>query len=43
MLNCNLMTDLLSALQGRVLVCDGAMGTMLYKQGRLSSAAASMN
>src|SRR5262245_49666743 len=33
MLNCNLMVDLLSALQERVLVCDGAMGTMLYNKG----------
>jgi methionine synthase / methylenetetrahydrofolate reductase (NADH) len=33
MLNCNLMIDLLSALQERVLVCDGAMGTMLYNKG----------
>ncbi len=27
------MTDFLSALQSRVLVCDGAMGTMLYSKG----------
>jgi homocysteine S-methyltransferase len=27
------MIDLLSALQERVLVCDGAMGTMLYNKG----------
>src|SRR2546427_7450495 len=27
------MTDFLSALQERVLVCDGAMGTMLYSKG----------
>ena len=27
------MTDFLSALQDRVLVCDGAMGTMLYSKG----------
>src|SRR5262249_12528526 len=28
-----LMLDFLSALQERVLVCDGAMGTMLYSRG----------
>src|SRR5580698_7404894 len=27
------MIDLLSALQERVLICDGAMGTMLYSKG----------
>src|SRR5690349_8530860 len=27
------MVDFLSALQERVLVCDGAMGTMLYSRG----------
>src|SRR5262245_59239967 len=27
------MLDFLSALQERVLVCDGAMGTMLYSKG----------
>ena len=27
------MPDLLSALDSRVLVCDGAMGTMLYSKG----------
>src|SRR2546423_4951177 len=28
-----LMTDFRSALEARVLVCDGAMGTMLYSKG----------
>ena len=27
------MSDFLSALENRVLVCDGAMGTMLYSKG----------
>src|ERR1041385_5861923 len=27
------MTDFLSALDARVLLCDGAMGTMLYSKG----------
>src|SRR3954462_13393140 len=33
MLNFESMPDFLSALQERVLVCDGAMGTMLYSKG----------
>src|SRR5438477_10433163 len=33
MLNFDSMPDFLSALQERVLVCDGAMGTMLYSKG----------
>src|SRR5712671_387906 len=32
-LDFSLMTDFLSALEERVLVCDGAMGTMLYSKG----------
>src|SRR2546427_9162988 len=33
MLDSSLMKDFLSELQTRVLVCDGAMGTMLYSKG----------
>src|SRR6476646_7154147 len=32
-LSLSVMLDLLSALHYRVLVCDGAMGTMLYNKG----------
>src|SRR6185436_13945500 len=32
-LSFSLMTDFLAALESRVLVCDGAMGTMLYSKG----------